>query len=278
MTREKRKNTKYVFIDTSIFLDILYSDNSSDHLDRILKEIDSGKCILLVPKVIQMEVVKDFTLWKKNLLESIAQKLKIDLILDVTEKDKTGTGKDKNKKSNNTLLIDNLTKGSRDELVKKVSDFYIEIENKLKSIFDNQNTKIIELSDSIIIKGIERSLLKKAPSTKLDKKTEHQHLKDVDCMAFESLVYFLNKIKLSEDDIFYLFTTDSDYFEEDRLRNDIKNDLSKFKKKNIYHSQIVTDLFAKKSKSKKTKEPAAEPSLFSADQGLVESSEGLLSK
>lgn len=275
---QKIKSNKYVFIDTNIFLDILYSDTSSDDLDKILKEINSKKITLLVPKVIQMEVLKDFAMWKKNFLESIAQKLKIDLILDVTEKDKTGTGKDRKKKNNNTLLIDNLTKDSRDELVRKVSDFYTEIEDKLRSIFGNGNTKIIELSDSIIIKGIERSLLKKAPSTKLDKKTEHQHMKDVDCIAFESVLHFFSENKLSSYDIFHIFTTDSDYFDEDKLRDDIKNDLSKFKDKNIYHSQIAADLFVKKSNAKKIKESVVEPSLFSSDQGLVESSENLLSK
>ncbi len=273
MTKLKKQMNKYVFIDTSIFLDVLYSNTSSEYIDKILKELSDNKMILLLPKVIQMEILKDFTLWKKDLLEGITQKLEIDLILDVTDKDKVGTGKSKKKKSDNLSLIDGITKKTRTELIKNVSDFYQKIQTKLNSIFTSKNTKIIELSDTIIIKGIERSLLKKAPSTKLDKKTEHQHLKDVDCIAFESILCFLGGCKLSREDIFYIFTSDDDYLDEDNLREDIKKDLPKFKNTNIKHSQSIGDLFVKKQGGKRVVKNKTEASLLGELNGLVESVE-----
>ncbi len=272
---KSKKINKYVFIDTSIFLDILYCNTSSEDLDKILKWLSDSKITLILPRVIMMEILKEFKLWNKNLLESITQKLKIDLILDVTEKDKTGSGKDRKKKTDNSILIDKITKTNREGLIKNVSDFYKSLETKLNSVFTNSNTKVIELSDSIIMRGIERSLLKKAPSTKLDKKTEHQHLKDVDCIAFESIIDFFNSDKNKIDnDALYILTSDSDYFEENgNLRDDIMFDLSKFKKKNIKYTQSLDEVFIKKQVRKKVINEKAKASLFSEDYALVESLE-----
>ncbi len=269
--------SKFVFIDTCVFLDVLYSDSSSEIMGKIISELNSNKVTLILPKVILKEIEKDFKFWKKDLLSGIEKNLSIDLILGITDKEKTG-GKDskKQKKTDNSLLIEKITKEDRLKLTKTVESFYNELETKLEFIFQHKNTKVIELDNNIILKGIERSLLKRAPSTKLDKKIEHQHMKDVDCIAFESLLSFFDSVSISKSDIFYLITGDSDYKMEDSdlLRDELINDLSKFKKTNIKYFQSIDHIFVGKSKKEINKtEKEILGSLFGADEGLVESSE-----
>lgn len=277
MTKTKTKAEtpkKYVFIDTSVFLDVLYSDTSSEDLSKILKELNDNKFLLILPSVTFKEIEKDFKFWKRNLVKGIEQQLSIDLILNVTDKDKTG-GKDvKKKKIHNSVLIDKITKAERSRLIEAVENFYETLEKNLEFIFKHKNTKVIDLTSDIILKGIERSLLKKAPSTKLDKKTEHQHLKDVDCIAFESILAFLGSSSVRKDDIFYLVTDDNDYKSDDGklLRDELINDLFMFKKTNIRYAQSIDSVVAGKIKKRVDKKEAI-GSLSGEDEGLVESSE-----
>lgn len=237
-----------MFIDTSIFLDILYSDDSLKNINKFIKELDSNKITLVLPVVIFKEIEKDFEFWKKELVDLIQKQLEIDCILGVTDGKTTG-GKNSIDKKTNGILIEKITRKNREEIIEIVKNFYKKIEEKINIIFEHKNTKKIMLNNDIILKGIERSLMKKAPSTKLDKKTEKQHLKDVDCIAFESILNFFEVESIKKNDIFYIIVKDDDY-EDDKnfLRSDLVNDLLFFQKDNIKYEKSVECLFNKKNK------------------------------
>ncbi len=272
ISKKVKKGRKFAFIDTSVFLNILYSDFSLEIIDKLNKELNNDKIFLIFPVVILREIQKDFEFWKKELLSSIENQIAIEYILGITDKEKTG-GKGSKNKNTNSLLIDKITKEDRQNIIKTVKVFYENIEKNINSIFQHKNTKILELNNDIILKGIERSLMKKAPSTKLDKKTESQHLKDVDCIAFETLLNFFNSETIMKDDMFYLITDDDDYKTSDDncLRDDLIQDLSKFNKVNIKYCQSIDDIFSLRSKQEKKDSPIS-ISDSEVKKGLIESS------
>lgn len=270
---EDNKPSKYIFIDTSVFFDVLQSDSSSQTLDALTKLLDQGKITIILPEVILMEIRKQFVIFKKELIEKLERQLSIEIILNVTDKEKTG-GKNKGKKSTNSDLIDSLTKTHRASLLKTVKDFYQGIENRLEDVFKHKNTKMIKLDNSIILKGIERSLLNRAPSEKLTGKNENQHLRDIDCMAFESVLNYINsKIVVNASDSISILVKDTDYIQEDgeTLKDQIVKDLSKFKKNKITYSESIDLILPRKVKNQMKKDKGETGSLSGEGQKLAES-------
>ena len=268
------KNKTFIFIDSCVFLEVIYSDESSSILDKIIDGLSKNNFSIVLPVVIIKEVEKDFAYWKKDFLETIQKQLKEDFVLGSTQKQNTGSGGVKNKRiSTNTVLLNDLTLDNRNKIIKSISDFYDEVEKKIQEVFNHKNTKKIDLTNEIILKGIQRSLLKKAPSIKMDKKTENQHLKDVDCIAFESLISFFENEIVSTNDIIHIVTDDSDYKgnKEGSLRNELVEDIPKFQGKNIIHNTELDFLFSKKS-NKIKKEMKQKGTLANNEDGFVESS------
>lgn len=245
----KEKIKDLLFIDTSVFRDILTCNSSLENIKGLVKKLESNKIILILPEVILKEIKKEFNSWQENLLEGIKENISTIKILGFSE-EKTGVKNNKNEKNDkeNLELVDKIISKKREELFNEVKGFYNDLQKNVYLIFEHKNTKLVELTDDIILKGIKRSLLKRAPSTRSDKTKENSHTKDIDCMAFESLIYFLGNEKIEENSKIYLYVKDSDYVDnEGQLQKEIIGDLKKFIK-NIEHSSQWDELDGEKGR------------------------------
>lgn len=249
--KKKITKNKYIFIDTNIFVNIISSDKSINILKDILNSLDNNKIILILPEVILKEIKKEFLLNKKEITSIIKQQF-------ITEKDFCLGGKNttnRNSGINNNKLINDSISNDRERILETVEKLYNEIETEIENIFQHKNTKIIDITNDIIMHSIRRSLLKKAPSTRLDKNTETQHTKDIDCVAFESILYFFSKINTphTESSINFI-VQDSDYYDLDSNKKNIHPeifcDLNIYiKKVNISITDSIESLFNKKIKN-----------------------------
>jgi len=238
----------FVFIDTDVFRDILTCSSSLESVKELLKKLDSNKIILILPEVILKEIEKEFNSWQEDLLKNIRGNLSTLRILGFRE-EKTGEGnnngksgnkKDKKSEKNkeNLELMDKIISGKREELFNEIKGFYEDLQKKIYLIFEHKNTKLVELTECIILRGIKRSLLKKAPCTRSVTKHENAHTKDVDCIAFESIIHFLENEKIEKNSKISLYVKDSDYVtEEGQLKQEIIEDLKKSIKNITYSSQ-----------------------------------------
>jgi hypothetical protein len=123
-----------------------------------------------------------------------------------------------------------------------------------------------------------RSLLKKSPYTKIEKITESAHTKDVDCIAFETLVAFYKKQTSKRNkDALIMCVSDKDYFSIDGvLHDDLKKDINVETKCYKTLSEMLEKEFKAQIGSKKRKKmngiENAIGSLASSDGALVEGS------
>ncbi|MFA5838431.1 MAG: PIN domain-containing protein [Candidatus Paceibacterota bacterium] len=221
---KKPKNSKnYIFIDTNIFVDMFKSDNSEQILANLVKHLNKKNRILILPEVIKKEIEKEFKDWEENSIQKIKENLEIKKIL---------ASPDAKEEEKNINLVDKFTKNEVNNLIIKIKDFYSILAKNIEKILKHENTIIVKLTDKLILSGMKRFLLKKAPYTKPDKKHEKPKIKDVDCIAFESLLSILKE----KNDIktIFLCVKDYDYFGKDNVLSlDILNDLIEFDIKNF---------------------------------------------
>lgn len=277
---KKTTQKNYIFIDTDVFLNTIVGNSSNDSLEKLSTELNKKKIFLILPEVIIKEIKKEFDNWKIDFFKKTEENLTTKKILGIQEQ-----LTDKPKKNNpteitNIDLIDGLLKEKRNNLFLELREFYENLSKKFNLILENKNTKIIPLTDKLVLSGIKRSLLKKAPCTRSDKTKENAHTKDIDCIAFESLVSFLNKEKGSKNNLF-LCVKDSDYRQSSgELCFDISEDLKKFNLKDYKTIEsMLSDLSGCDVQIVKTEaevltldspSPMIEGSQFVTEQNLLE--------
>lgn len=226
-----RKNIKktLVFIDSSALVETIKGNFSGETLKEIIKLLNGNKLLLLIPEVTKTEIIEEANNLKDDLVKRVEGNLIINKILGIPEQQVQNETKKKKKeiRESNADLIDNLTKNNREVLIKNITDFYESISADLEKIFKHRNTEIIPLTDELIIAGMRRSLLKKAPYTGKDKSNESQHTKDTDCIAFESLTSFLKSLEIKKISHLAMCVRDKDYNSKDgKLHDDILVDIS----------------------------------------------------
>jgi len=236
----------YLFIDTDVFINTITGNTSKDILKILKSKLNDNKIVLVLPKVIIKEIEKEFENWKTDLFKKTKDNLTVKKILGIKE-----PLTDSNPKQNNSSellnieLINDLIKTKKDDLLSEIESFYKGLSTELNSIFSHKNTKVVELTNKIVLSGIKRSLLKKAPCTRSDKTKENAHTKDIDCIAFESLLFFLKKEKINKiKNKLFLCVKDSDYRQLDRtLSTDISTDLQGYFLKDFETIESMLDDF-----------------------------------
>lgn len=249
----------YLFIDTDVFFDAMTSNSSKEILNKLNNKLDDKNTFLILPVVILKEIEKLFENWKVDFFKKTEGNLTVKKILGIEEQLTNSNAKQKKRSYEllNSDLIDKLIKEKRDNLLAEIKQFYADLSKKFDLILKHKNTIIIELTDELVLNGIKRSLLKKAPYTRNDKITENAHTKDVDCIAFESLLFYLNnENKVGTKDNLSLCIKDSDYRKLDRtLCEDISSDLKKFSLKDYETIELMlNDSSRVVSKTKKTEQ------------------------
>lgn len=231
---------KYIFIDTNLFIDAVTSNDGENILNSVLKQLAKKNTQFILPEVIKMEILTQYHYWKDGVVNSIKINLETKKILGINEAltDTEKKNKKKQKGETEAEKINSVIEPYRKEMVKKIEEYYKSTSKKIDQIFKHKNTKIVALTDQILLAGMKRSLLKKAPYTRVEKATESAHTKDVDCIAFETLVVFCKKnTDEHKKDVLILCVSDRDYFSSDgKLHIDLIKDI-KIENKN-YRSII----------------------------------------
>lgn len=262
---------KFLFVDTNIFIDAVTCDSSKQILDELIRRLEQKKITLILPEVIEMEIITQYSFWKKDVLKKAEENLSTESILgikDVTDK----SAKRDRKGETEAKKINSIIAGDRKKLLDKIKTHYESVSKDINKIFKHKNTARINLTNLLVLEGMKRSLLKRAPYTRTDKATENAHTKDIDCIAFESLRSFLRSQKTKSDLI--MCVSDKDYISENgELHYDICEDLNKCK---LTSYQNLSEMIAVESRSfkailrQKTRKntESGKPTLASAATGL----------
>ena len=277
---------KYIFIDTNLFIDAVTSNEGEYILGSIIKQLNKKSVKIVLPEVIKAEILTQYTYWKNGVIESVKGNLTTLNILGIkeglTETDKKN--RKKNKGETEAEKIDSVIEPHRKAMIKKIEGRYKSITKKIEQVFKHKNTEIVKLTDQILLAGMKRSLLKKSPYTKTEKITESAHTKDVDCIAFETLVAFYKKqgSKPSKNTLI-MCVSDKDYFSnEGTLHDDLKKDINIDTKcyktlPDMLDKEFKAQINSKKGKKVKTTENGI-GSLVGSDGALAESSKIIVSQ
>lgn len=225
---QKKPSHKLLFIDTNIFIDGIFSNSGNQILEELIKKLNDKKIVIILPEIIKMEIFNKFEEMKKGLIEKAENNLSIEKILGIDDNVKS-----KRKESNagkNAKTIDGIIEKDRKKLINSINEFYKSMSTTISKLFNHKNTKIIELTDKLLLSGMRRSLLKIAPFTNTNKTGESAHTKDADCIAFESLIFHLKANNSKSKNSLIICVSDKDYHSKDgNLHTDISNDLKNFK-------------------------------------------------
>ncbi|MFA5413445.1 MAG: PIN domain-containing protein [Patescibacteria group bacterium] len=220
----RRNLPQIVFIDTNIFISCALEqidDLDIDVLKKIENKVDSGKMVLVVPEVIEKEIFDEH----KKIFKEIKDNINC---IDSSKIFGSSKEKDQFKK-----IHEKITKSIKDN-VKSVEDIERSNEDIIKRIMSHKNTKKIPLTGDILIRGMVRSSLKEPPWTENPRKTAY--VKDLDCIAFESFLKFLEDSKIDKKQKCILCVDDKDYFEDcgKKLLNEgVKTSIKKTNVENI---------------------------------------------
>ena len=271
---------KYIFIYTNLFIDAVTSNEGENILGSIIKQLNKKNVKIVLPEVIKAEILTQYAYWKDDVIENVKGNLTTMNILGIkeglTETDKKN--KKKNKGETEAEKINSVIGPYRKGMVKKIEGHYKSITKKIEQVFKHKNTEIVKLTDQILLAGMRRSLLKKSPYTKTEKITERAHTKDVDCIAFETLVAFYKKQTNNHNkNALIMCVSDKDYFSnEGILHDDLKKDINVETKcyktlPDMLDKELKVQIGSKKGKRVKNAENGI-GSLASSDGALVESS------
>lgn len=208
----RKSNPKFVFIDTNIFMKCAAQEEEQLNLlplENLLKKMDDGSMMLLLPKNIERETQIALKTFFTEIREIIAIKLK-------------GIIKEKIKEE---LFLKEILEKIEKVANKETNEKIEKINSTIEKIFKHKETKKIEISDTILIKGIRRSVLKMPPVT-IKKRRENQHTMDQDCIAFEAILEFLKKDGKKIKKL-CICSDDSDYKLESDMHPEIVEELKK---------------------------------------------------
>lgn len=269
----------YAFIDTDVFIRSLLGNYGDKILEILVINLDENKLTLIFPDIIKSEVLHLFTKEKRKTIERVTSNLEIRKVLGIQEP--TTDEKKKNRSQNsivptrdvsNSEKLDEVTKADRDNLLLKIENYYECIFKKLEDIFQHKNSKNIDVTNEIMLRGMKRSLMKLPPFS--DKTTEQSRTKDADCIAFEALIDLVNSDFIPVSEKLVMCLSDKDYIDQDgKIHEHIKIDLAKISS-TVYRSEVVdfleSDLGAEISNKTKIELPSAtpEPSLASSEDQL----------
>jgi len=261
------KKQKVLFLDSNIYLNCIYQENGIDlnFLKKILKELDKNNIILIVPEVIKVEVMADLEINNKLITKSIPGAFEN---LRLIKKGQSGPSEQFYVKESFLNMGDELKEAGQ-LFLKKYKDSQNLITKILNELFEHKNSVNIILTDKLVLAGMKRSALKMPPFTRPstaitdsdigepanNKKgsSKSPYLKDIDCIAYESLKDCLAKNKQWKDNPLIVCTNDVDYY-ENKGKNQIYkliNDETKNYCKNLKVYSDASEMFKKELNEQK---------------------------
>ena len=213
----KEEEKRLVFVDTSIFISCAMEQ---------LEELDLGVLTKILSK---MKVGgMDLVLPENTKAETLHQlEVGFDRVKNFVVKQLTAKSEEKGSVSK---ILERALANVRSNLLKEIERNKDNTKNVLNEIFSHKATHNIPITDELILSGMRRSVLKRAPFT--NKNSESTHTKDQDCIAFESVLKFLSDGNHKNTKLI-ICADDGDFFEVDNknkyvLHSDIINDVKSF--------------------------------------------------
>lgn len=221
-----KSRQKLLFLDSNIFISCVLEQTQGSNINvlkDLLDKLKSNKTILILPEVVRREVEVNTV----DIIFTSEESINKDL-----EQIKTG---------NNSYVFESIINNAVKTVQIDLKKSKTEILKIIKEIFENNNTLTIKLTDEILISGLKRASLLKAPFTHskglVKKKNKNnkpgeppKYRKDQDCIIFESILSFLRKnTQKYKNNVLVFCTEDPDYYKNDKvadLEDDIVSDLS----------------------------------------------------
>jgi hypothetical protein len=237
MVKKSKKQKQYLFLDTNFFLNFLFNEIENSWLENFSKHLKKENIIVLLPENIKREI--EYELYENSFLTRNTQfqevfKKIMALGEADTKKTDVQTSEVVSKNFASALLA------FQDDIFKKVNESCEKRQKKFDKFCKDINPEIIDIKENILVNGIKRSLMKKAPFT--NKSKEAHRLKDSDCIAFAAILHFLEKENKSASlkPSVIMCVSDIDYKDKNGLHFDIKESLKDF---NLKHCNDLSDLF-----------------------------------
>jgi len=214
---------KIVFIDTNIFLACAtaeINDSDIDVLEKIHSRLERDEMTLLLPEVIKEETYR-------KLEEAFGRFREASKIPDAV-----GANPEQKKDAKLKLLKEiqqDEIKKANEQVLKKIKEREDAANKLLSKIFKHKNTVEIALSDEVILSGLRRSALVMRPSSAANGDKAH-HTKDIDCLAWESVLAGLKANEDFKSAALFICTRDSDYFgtsKDETIHKQISDDTKK---------------------------------------------------
>lgn len=261
---------KILFIDASVYINCALqeaNDSNCEVLENILKKIEKEELTLVLPEITKNEVLVRLKPKFNELKESL-----LSLLKPLNDESKILENKLKAKKTNektSKLKLDTINKiikkseSNIDDAIKSEYNKSFEIINK---IFNSKNIYNISLSDSLILKGIKRSLLKRPPFRDSGGKT---HTKDQDCIAFECQLFQLSEEKTLQNQKYIICVDDSDYLDKKKkIYPEILEDIKPFCKEIVGYNNPL-EMLNEEFKAKYSKEDIEGYDIYKTDKGGI---------
>jgi predicted nucleic acid-binding protein len=227
---------KYLILDTNILIDMLVyreKGNKSESYSLLIKLIDYGKVKLIVPPIIQTEILSHIDN-EINKIGTNIQNIKrsIENIYWINHADKL--------KEFNTIFHPVKTGiSSLNEKFKCEKDSYIiESHEIVNRIFEHKNTIIIDEPSEIINNVLRRKLHKNKP---FDKKEDAF----ADAIIIESVTNIDKLIDFSPEDSLFLITRNYIDFSSENNKDDLHEDIQSNLDDKGLHNIFYRRLFAK---------------------------------
>ncbi len=211
----KKVKKKLLFIDSNILIGCASEDSDGlgvDILKKIIEKLNVSEVQLILPEVLKNEVLSGINEKFSNFINKI--KISLEKSTDVK-----------------STLLDDVIKVAKENAANKISSEKRKRLKLIDKIFKHKNTKLIKLTDQLIIKSIKRSLLKIPPSSgqprEVKGKSKSAYTRDQDCVIFESVKSFLMGKKKFD---LIICSKDIDYLNspsDKSLHKDIKKELEK---------------------------------------------------
>ena len=247
MKRKKVKISKLLFIDTNIIINCALEEvdkHNINTLKDIEKNLDKKEIILILPENIKEEVFINIKDRFEKLQKNAEEKFK-NLNFD--------DGRFKT-----PVSIEEEINKNRDILVEKIKDRHKSVTKIIDKLFKHKNTKIINVTNELVVSGMKRACLMKSPYTSI-MSNKTSFLRDKDCIAFEALLNYLKKEKDTKKMRFIICSEDGDYFKsESDLYDEVIREI-KEKCKSIVGYKSLFKVLEKELNEKKYSKKKIEP-------------------
>lgn len=257
-----------LYIDTNIYTACAAAELGEldlNVLKRVKEKLNLGWHLIL-PEVIQVEIKKRL----KDSFKSFRDDAQLSNAVN-KENNQPKRKYEKFREEKITQIKEAAIKEANTKILKEFDKAEEDAGQLLDDLFSHKNCIIVPLSQKILLDGMCRAALGKRPAAVDTKKEQPHYIRDIDCIAFESLLHGMGQSKAKFDEVL-ICSDDSDYFSKGKLAPEIIDALKPFSKIQKGYTDILVLLEEASPKAEKFTEKQREGFVRASDAFLPVSS------